>query len=248
MPEGADGGGNAFAAALATTIIGNMRFQYSEDGTFTSFMAGETTSGRWSADDGVLRLVNAEGAANEARYAFEDGHFMLTNNPETTLCLRHETEAEAQAVQAALEAAAAEAERAAAAAQQREAQLAAARALASVELRGVTVTPANFQQGRISDRLVFQVRLTNTTSQAINAIRGKLIFVNSFGEAAGTLTVTHEQPTAAGVVSDLQFELDFNQFMAEHQVFRSFQPGQTQVRWEPMDIVLADGTRVSAPE
>jgi hypothetical protein len=247
LPAEVTGNANAFAGALATAMIANMRFQYGADAQYASFAAGQTITGRWQAEDGVLRTVDAAGQASEAQYEFADERMMLTTNPDTTLCLRHETEAEAAAIVAAAEAQAAEAERVAAAAAAREQQMAAARELATVELQGVDVLPVDFQQNRFMERLVFRLRISNTTTQAITALRGRIVYMNAFGEPSANLTVTSESPIAAGAASDVRFELDYNQFLEAHQALRRFQAGRTQVRWEPTDVVLADGTRVSAP-
>lgn len=238
--------GAALGQAMATALIAGVRLQFSEDGTYASSVGMNETTGTWTLEEETLTLLQGTEALAR-RVVFNEGRPVLTTQEGAVLCLRAETAPEAEAYRQAVAQAAERRRQDEAAAAGRAAAVAAMQGALSVDLQTVSFVDADYLNGRIMPELVFRTRITNRSAQPITALRGSLVYVDSFGEEAASVHIQHESPIPAGAASDIDFALQYNQFMADHAVMRRFVAGQTIVRWTPTDLVFADGTRMGQP-
>lgn len=97
------------------------------------------------------------------------------------------------------------------------------------------------------DALVFTLRVTNNRPDAIRAAKGRLLLVSIFDEPILTAELELDEGFAPGVTVPLVRELDFNQFIDEHQTLYRTDPKDVRALWVPEMLILADGRRVVLP-
>ncbi|CAA2140305.1 hypothetical protein [Hyphomicrobium sp. ghe19] len=104
--------------------------------------------------------------------------------------------------------------------------------------------PHDYRAGNVEDLVVFDVAWdTSRLRLPTRAIKGILVFEDLFGEAKYRIRVTIDDPLKPGAKFE-QKELGFryNQFIEEQQWVRSTDLKNMKVRFEPQEILYADGS------
>lgn len=139
---------------------------------------------------------------------------------------------------------------------QEEARLAAQRRLAEIEALRASVPgqvtairffESNWRTRRYRDELAFDVRVTNAGARPVRGVRGRFVFLDTFGAEVSSVSIGVEQDIAPGQSFESVFTKDYNQFMVEDRALRGFDLTRGTVRWEPLHVVYTDGTSVEIP-
>jgi hypothetical protein len=152
------------------------------------------------------------------------------------------------------EAAAREQERAAAeaqrveeerlAAQQRAAEMEALRASLPGQVLRISFIESNWRTHQLRDQIAFDVRVSNLGERAIRGVRGRFVFLDTFGTEVSSVVVSVEQDMLANQAFENSYVRDYNQFVPEDRALRNFDLTRGTVRWEPSQVVYADGTSI----
>lgn len=136
------------------------------------------------------------------------------------------------------------AEEARLAAERRRAETEALRASLPGTVTELSVVEADYRARRYRDEFRFRVRVTNAGTRPVRGVRGRFVFVDTFGHDVGAAIVGVDEDIAPGATFEAVFTRDFNQFLDEDRALRGFDLARGTVRWEPQHVVYADGTSV----
>ncbi len=131
--------------------------------------------------------------------------------------------------------------------EQRNAEIEALRASIPAHVTAMRYVEANWRTRRYQDALEFEVRVTNSGERAVRGVRGRFVFLDTFGAEVSSIGIGIEQDLAPGTSYDSVFSKDYNQFMEEDRALRGFDLARGTVRWEPTHVVYADGSETQVP-
>jgi len=117
------------------------------------------------------------------------------------------------------------------------------------ELRGAiafAVYEKGFADRDYSDKLTLRCAYENKSGKEIRAFRGSVQFTDLFGTPIYGVSVTIQDPIAAGAKGEWAGEADYNQFTSEHVRFRNTELKDMKVVWTPLEVLFTDGATMSA--
>jgi hypothetical protein len=86
----------------------------------------------------------------------------------------------------------------------------------------------------------------NGGTKAIKALKGEAVFIDTFGDVFVRVPMQFEESVAPGERKTIELGMEINKFMDDHK--KIMQLDQTKrFRFEPEQIVYADGTTLKAP-
>lgn len=103
---------------------------------------------------------------------------------------------------------------------------------------------SDYRARRYRDEFLFRIRVTNAGAREIRGIRGRFVFLDTFGSEVGAVGVGVEESIAPGAHFESVYTRDYNQFMEADRALRGFDLAHGTVRWEPSHVVFADGSSV----
>lgn len=107
--------------------------------------------------------------------------------------------------------------------------------------------PSSFQEGRFDDQEKINFAFQNTGAKPIKAVKGEAIFVDTFGDEYLRLNLRAEDGLAPGERKTSAYTWDVNKFMDNGKKLMSLD-GAKKFRFEPTQIVFADGSTIKAPD
>jgi len=109
-----------------------------------------------------------------------------------------------------------------------------------VKLIGKRVFEANY-----SDRLGFNLLLTNNTEKDIKAVQGILIFTDLFDSKITQVRLTMERNVPAGqTIKNNDYSMELNKFDSEDQRLRTIDIENLKMRFEVHGIIFKDGSTI----
>ncbi len=104
----------------------------------------------------------------------------------------------------------------------------------------------NYRLHRYSEDIAVTVGFANQTDRPIRSVRGVLHFADSFNAPIKSVGITYENGIAPQATAAWDATLNVNQFVPEDVKLFTSDPTTFRIRWEPTDILFADGTLLSA--
>lgn len=139
--------------------------------------------------------------------------------------------------------------------QERDATLAAVQAEREKnqeELRGalsVTLYDKGFKKIDYSEAITFKFAYENHTDKDIRGFKGNIVFVDLFGDKIMTMAFKEDEVVRArSKRQQTSLYLDYNQFIDRHQTLATTPIESLRARWEPTQILFADGTSLAVSD
>lgn len=108
---------------------------------------------------------------------------------------------------------------------------------------------SDFMHDRPTDQIIFDCEMENPGDKDVRAFRGKIQFFDLFGDMIYESNVKVDTPmTAQSKSSECSIAVEYNQFREDAVRLRNADLGNIKWKWQPIEILFADGTRVSIPE
>lgn len=101
---------------------------------------------------------------------------------------------------------------------------------------------ANYQAGVPKDAITFTVKFANLTGKDIRAFDGVLKFTDLLDNKIINASLAINEPLAADSKMEWHGQLDFNQFISEHQRLRTEDLQNLKIVFSPRKILFEDGT------
>lgn len=107
--------------------------------------------------------------------------------------------------------------------------------------------PSSFETGQYQDAEAIDFALQNTGAKPIRAVKGEAVFTDTFGDPYLRLNLKAEDALAPGEKKTVSYVWDVNEFSDDGKKLRALDRDK-KFRFEPSQIVFADGTTVRAPD
>jgi len=104
--------------------------------------------------------------------------------------------------------------------------------------------PSNYDAGRYEDYITIKVAYQNTSSKAIRAFQGTVIFQDLFGDVVYKSGLKITDSIAAGQKATWDGSITYNKFDDEMKRFLNTDLKDMKVVWAPKTIIFEDGTKI----
>ena len=117
----------------------------------------------------------------------------------------------------------------------------------TVAFVGADFIPSDWQSSRYEDYETFDFAVQNLGAKPIKALKGEAVFIDTFGDEFVRVPMQFEEVVAPGEKKTIQLGMEINKFMDEHKKIMELDASK-KFRFEPDQIVFADGSTIKAPE
>jgi len=117
----------------------------------------------------------------------------------------------------------------------------------TVAFLGAHFLPSSFETGRYDDYENFSFAVHNSGQKAIKALKGRAVFIDTFGDVYTTVPMQFEETIQPGEKKEIELGMEINKFMDEHKKIMALDSTK-KFRFEPEQIVYIDGSTLKAPE
>ncbi|MCD2325316.1 hypothetical protein LQ953_14940 [Sphingomonas sp. IC-56] len=107
--------------------------------------------------------------------------------------------------------------------------------------------PSSPQAGRFDSNELLTFAVANSGSKPIKALKGEAVFIDTFGDEYIRVPMQSEDAVAPGERKTIELSMEINEFMDEHKKIMQLDKAK-RFRFEPEQIVYADGSTLRAPE
>lgn len=107
--------------------------------------------------------------------------------------------------------------------------------------------PSSFESGRYEDQELINFAMQNTGAKPIKAVKGEAVFTDTFGDEYLRLNLRAEEVLPPGEKKTVGYFWDINKFMDDGKKLMALD-AEKKFRFEPTQIVFADGTSIKAPD
>ena len=106
--------------------------------------------------------------------------------------------------------------------------------------------PSSFENGRYDDTESLTFAVHNGGAKPIKALKGEAVFIDTFGDVFVRVPMQFEENVAPGERKTVELGMEINKFMDEHKKVMQLDKSK-RFRFEPEQIVYADGSTIKAP-
>ncbi len=107
--------------------------------------------------------------------------------------------------------------------------------------------PQSIEAGRYETNESITFAIQNTGNRAIKALKGDAVFIDTFGDEYVRVGMATEKPIAVGARDTIELYYEINEFMDRDKKIMALDKDK-RFRFEPQQIVFADGTTLRAPD
>lgn len=107
--------------------------------------------------------------------------------------------------------------------------------------------PSDYTEGRYDDYELLDFAVQNLGSKPIKGLKGYAIWTDTFGDEYAKVPMEFEQNVNPGEKKVIQLSMEINKFMDQHKKIMALD-GSKKFRFQPEQIVFADGSGLKAPE
>lgn len=104
------------------------------------------------------------------------------------------------------------------------------------------------QARQYSDYITFVCFYENAGKKDVRAFDGRVRFTDLFDKTIFETGITISDPINAGQKQEWRGEVEYNQFMRDHQLLAATKLENMKVQWIPRAIIFADGTKMGSGE
>lgn len=130
---------------------------------------------------------------------------------------------------------------------EREAAIQKMNQILTVALTQLQYHDADWRNG-IQDGFSVSFAFHNKSPNGLAGVKGRVRFADMFDDEIQTVNMSVNDAIPAGQTITWQGGIDYNQFKASDQKLRVTPVEKLKVTWIPITYLLADGTRMEAPE
>ena len=106
--------------------------------------------------------------------------------------------------------------------------------------------PSSVESGRYEDQEKLTFAVQNSGKRAVKALKGQAVFIDTFGDVIIRLPMKSEDLIGPGEKKEINLGKDINKFMDDDKKVMGLD-SSTKFRFEPEQIVYADGATLKAP-